>query len=528
MAFLLLNCTRKSESGSTYKSEQYTASLREQYEILQHKYAGLKSAGFETFVQTCCNAALPKRYFLSMPDILRGGVNGDYYNNIVLRPESDPAMSAILPQNVDVIFIGDINMRYGEFVVKGFEVLDKNVHKYGEKEISGVARCAFTTKVLPSNAAVPNYGFQLEPGASLFTRDVILELTTENYPVPVPADLINIYEQWKEYIEFRKYYLEQLGNDRIPVAGCDTVSAFALKKSLYDKNREKYQAYLLDDLAEFEKNDMVLLEKEVDEAESFPLVRVIVEKNRKELFSAMSLRRKDKPAFEMRLNRFTREAVALAGEAPSGRNGKPALEFLDERYRLYHKDIEPDYSDINEQEQAEISAQYRRIDQRYNNEIAVQSAGKKREESARIDAENDKKKDAFKEKDGKKKKGDNGKEYAEFIKKLEADKERVLEETITQFEKTLYSQCEPRIKEEKQRIQSEIQKKYAPAREAKKENETLRRYYIYFKIPGDEKELQKRITALKPISLVYDQRAEKAKIKRQETSLNNFFKGYVK
>lgn len=84
---------------------------------------------------------------------------------------------------------------------------------------------------------------------------------------------------------------------------------------------------------------------------------------------------------------------------------------------------------------------------------------------------------------------------------------------------------------EKNEIQEELQKKLHIDKAEKAENETVRRYQIYFR-PADVtdkiSEIKKDVENLSAAYLTYDNRAEKAKIERQEKALNSFLCGYVK
>lgn len=486
MAFLLLNFTQKIETGSKWKDDLYVKPLKEQYDILLNKYSGIgrRCPQFESFVQMCCHTQSAKKYFLSTPDILREDANTEndgFYNNIVLRPESDPA-NIILPQNTDVIFLGNINMRFGEYIVKGFELLDRNVHKYGEMEIFGIAQCAFTVKSILNGKVIPDYG-KLEPGSSIFTRDVMHDLRTKYYPVPDHVSALRKYEELKRYIDFRNYYLEQLGKNYEPINDCEVITAYAIKKSQYNKEPDKYKPYLLE--GEELKGEEILLDKEIGEAEALPLVRVVIKKSKKEL-EEQTDKKTGRSLLESRLSRFTKQFIALRKEPPRQGNEEGFDERkdtipLDERLRFCQKDIAPDYTDLDKQEKNKITTMEIQINEQLE---------------TRID------KIINNEKDQKKRE---------------------------QMRKDLRDSDMANIAREKDSKRTNIKQKYNSLRQARKETCTMRCYNIYFSIEKAEFiELKKNIQRLQPKCLVFNNTPERIKIERQEKALNGFFRGYVK
>lgn len=98
-------------------------------------------------------------------------------------------------------------------------------------------------------------------------------------------------------------------------------------------------------------------------------------------------------------------------------------------------------------------------------------------------------------------------------------------------EKQLEIQYKSQKNEEKATIKEELQKQLANEKAIKIENETIREYRIYFRptdITDKNSEITKSIEAIEPKYLVYDNRAEKAKIERQEKALASIAGGYVK
>lgn len=87
------------------------------------------------------------------------------------------------------------------------------------------------------------------------------------------------------------------------------------------------------------------------------------------------------------------------------------------------------------------------------------------------------------------------------------------------------------IDSEKTEIKNVLLQKLNEDKADEIENETIRRYQIYFRpqdITDKVKEIEKQIEEIAPKYLTYDNRAEKAKIDRQEKALTSILGGYVK
>ena len=106
-----------------------------------------------------------------------------------------------------------------------------------------------------------------------------------------------------------------------------------------------------------------------------------------------------------------------------------------------------------------------------------------------------------------------------------------LEKLKREKESQLQSQHEGNIASEKTEIKNLLSQKLNEDKDCKIENETIRRYQIYFRpenITDKANEIKMQIETLMPNYLTYDNRAEKSKIDRQEKALNSILGGYVK
>ncbi len=121
------------------------------------------------------------------------------------------------------------------------------------------------------------------------------------------------------------------------------------------------------------------------------------------------------------------------------------------------------------------------------------------------------------------------KEKEELIKKLNKEDEKKVKDLLIQKQKELEVFYNRKKEEEinkdillnEQFKQQEIKSKI--------ENETIKRFSIYFKVEQErinKQKLKKQLSTYK--FLIYNNRAEKAKIERQSQSLKNFYSGNVK
>lgn len=105
------------------------------------------------------------------------------------------------------------------------------------------------------------------------------------------------------------------------------------------------------------------------------------------------------------------------------------------------------------------------------------------------------------------------------------------EKAKTEKRQQLSFQYKSAIEEEMKSAEQKLRKQADAQIAEKRENETIRRYEIYFRPenPSDSvKDIKKEIDAKEVKYLTYDNRAEKAKIERQEKALRSFLGGYVK
>ena len=633
MGYLYLNFTENFEHGSKSWDDFYTSSLKEQYERLKPKLVGVYVADtFQEFIASVF-PSMDKYYNISLPGFDRSmkvnhrGKQCIY--NIVIRPEKDNILSYRLPRNYDIIIIGDVTFgNVIDITIKGIELIDVNVAKFGEKRVCCTAACAFKTKTffdrMGNSITVPDYGVQ-EMHDSVFTNDFVNDLCMNLFPVPHPQKALAIFDKWQKYLKFRRYYLGKQSESCEEFQNVSVCDSFMITKDVFKRNEEKYTEILLDGIAQFAKGEQIILSKEVEGADSFPLIRVDIECNRKSLFSeTVGKFGKGKPKYESWLQRYTRDSMGISSTQPTyDKNGdlpKGASFFqypLGERYLFAFVDIEPDCSALergfekdcsNENNQIDhkyagiinsalksfivgqtesLSAFYDKKVEEYRQELTAnlkwevaenKDKGVEREYEAEvarriapIKAEYKKQENEINDQIKRMKLAEKKKSVVfDLEKKLSVCKqqyelkvatvrERVellpfyvarndrlveqkrkslsieLQAELDKIKKEKKSQLEVQYKgqitSEKLAAKEKLDRKFKADKAEKIENETIRRYQIYFrpnditdKVPEIKKEIEKRSAHY----LTYDNRAEKAKIERQEKALNAFLCGYIK
>ena len=628
MSYLYLNFYDNLNQGSKSWDDFYTLSLTEQYDILKRKLGRYAPDTLQELIAACCPSSY-HTYHVSMPSFERKTTTNrrgkECIYNIVIRPEKSAYSTNFIPSKYDLIFIGDVT--FGNVIdvtVKGIEVIDSGVAKYGEKSVYCIGACAFATKTFADRmgrqVTVPDYGVREMHDATL-THDFIDRLCSEVYPIPNPEEAYRIFGRWQDYIKFRKYYLGVQSEKCEEITDVFAVRGFVVSKAAYKKNEDTWSSLLLRGHDEFSKGEQVVLDREVSGSDEFPFICVAIEKNRKAVLSETTGKNgKGKPKYEVHLRRYTKESMGLSpskpeydaeGNLPKGFRFHQYL--LGERFTFTYSDIEPDYSSVENAFTKARNSAFAEIDSKYAGIIASEVERFIKVESARLesvyaerleayirelaatlarDVEENKDKevrleyanavtkpiereygdqiDELKKRRSKLKE----KKHADEIAEIDAEIERLTTEMEAKLEsvsamisiasyyearnarrvesqkksfgialqgdikkareekkKQLEIQYRSAIDGEKKEAEQALRKKADAEIAEKRENETIRRYEIYFRPenPNDTiKDVKKELESNDVRYLTYDNRAEKAKIERQEKALRSFLGGYVK
>lgn len=357
--------------------------MTDQYEMLKRKLGGYAPETLQELIGYIFPTTT-KYYNISLPSFDRTPEENKRGNkvlrNIVIRPEADVYTRGVLPSTYDLIIIGDVT--FGSVIdvaVKGIELIDSKIAKFGEKRVACVAACAFAKKTFVSQGrtiTVADYGVR-EMHNAVLTNDFVNEIATQLYPVPNPTEAIRTFDKWQRYVDFRRYYLGKQSERSEEITDVTVCDAYMITKEAYRRNEEAFSALLLDGIKEFGKGEQVVLSKEVAGAEGFPLICVTIEKNRKAVLSdTMGKNGNGKPKFEVRLNRYTRDAMGLSPTPPKsdekGNIRGLRSYLLGERYLFAHVDIEPELTALDKKFEKELASEYSAIESRYNGIISTE------------------------------------------------------------------------------------------------------------------------------------------------------------
>lgn len=602
--YIFISYAEYLDSAPRYGAEFYNTSLNDQYELLKKRIPpNRQKDSFKEFVEVCFPLGFNKKYYLSCPNILREmnkSGNALYLNNVVLRPELTPRMKSFLPDNQNVILIGDIRVsdRLGMFQVKGIQLIDLSMSSPKDFVIRDSSAC--------NSFAKNSWSINPNEENTVFTPNFVASVIEGCWTVKDPVKIISGYDSWKEYIDFRNYYLDEQSKRHFKLDRALFVNAYAVNKKTYEANKTDYEGYLLDGRDEFGKGDMILLSEKIGDAEEFPLIRLDIERTKKEFDEKTKVSEKGKRnEEEIKIRSLSRDNVFITREDPKGishRIGDKGYDkllkdgyVLGDRFKILKSDIEPaehltilqDEYDVKVKKSGTIiDAKYNKIIKdeldeavkSYKNKLQTEADAKisVKEKELNDSLENDikskndhkikewisKKKTEITDavlKNNRKEKKENDKEYDERLQLL-VDKElskidiRAFylernEKELNELKKRVQSENNSLISKYKSEKEREFRNKYADdisnekrlrkeeldaelEREKAriKKEETVIRFSLYFKLrdgsAGIRPEQNEKIKTCEYI--VYDNRAEKAKIRRQEQALKNFFNGYVK
>lgn len=373
--YLYIDFTENLKVGSKNRNDVYLESIEEQFGKLQRKlalYGKNEITDLNSFVR-CCFPSIRSTYYVSLPGFDRRFETvreWEYIYNMVIRPEKTGIAASMIPKELDVILVGDLVFRNNiiTFQVKGLDLIDVNVEKFGELRIECAAACAITR----NTRNLPDFGLEgRDLYKSFLTRDSVLSLCEKVYPIENPEKAIAIFEEWKKYIGFRKYYLEVLSQRNEGVDRLEYMTAYAVSRSEYRKNEEFYAEHLLDGFKGFIQREHVLLDEKTEDAVEFPLIKVEI--SRKLAAINKELARDNKTSrYEIELRRFSKTSLALSANDPADTNEaykREDLLYLGDRVAFETVDVPPDCTDIDSFFDERIRKGNAFIDNKYKNII---------------------------------------------------------------------------------------------------------------------------------------------------------------
>lgn len=612
MSYLFLSFSEHLDRNSNNKNEFYNLSLNEQFKLLQKRVPlDRQASSLQSFIEACFPSGMSKRYYLSCPNFLRekkqsASDKPSYLNNVVIRPELTLSMRRYLPDNQNVILIGDIyeGGKLKMLQIKGIQFIDASMSSPNDMIANEQVCNSFERNTWSISHVDYNDTF--------FTPNRVYELINSCYTVKNPAEIRRTFEEWNQYINFRKYYLDEQSKRNFLLDSAEYVEAYAVNRKDYRKNSSVYDDYILDGIQDFTKGEMVVLSSKIEDAEPFPLVRLNIDRNKKSFYEArVNKRGRMVNEEERKIRSLASDNVFITAKDPEGnseyrdRNGNlQRIQFsellnagyaLGDRFRIVSFDIQPEkhLEQLEYKYESDIDRSYKAIDAKYekvikdelskavatyqkevDEEVKRQLAERKKQldEALARDVEQNadsiilskiaKQKADIKAKltkETKKAKDEEEKAYKERLNALveeaysEIDvKALYIERNIkmlSDYETSLLSAAKRQVAQYESQKNTELRNKYRDDVRSEKvsikeqldtqlkvdkekviEEETIIRFSLYFRL-GDANNVinDKQIKAIKACKyIVYDNRAEKAKISRQETALNNFYSGFVK
>lgn len=124
----------------------------------------------------------------------------------------------------------------------------------------------------------------------------------------------------------------------------------------------------------------------------------------------------------------------------------------------------------------------------------------------------------------------NNETLSKYLNELNTTAARELNQFKIRKQSEISNKYKDDIRNEKIKVKEELDAKLKADKEKVVEEETIIRFSLYFRLGDANNNINdKQINAIKTCQyIVYDNRAEKAKIARQEQALKNFYSGYVK
>ena len=588
--YLAVDFSINLEIGSINRDDIYRESLKEQFKKIQRKlkFYGKEEIEFEEFVRLCF-PKIKATYYVSAPSfrVVTTEYNGyKAISNMYIRPEKTIALSSIIPKELDIFFVGDfLTNGSTSFVVKGIELIDNSISKPIETKISCnavyVLKRSIDRKEYPSfldNNTIINLTektcpvYELDDVISIlddwgdyikFRRYYLKEQSKKNEKIN-KVELKKAYSiSRSEYKKNLKDYSELLldgiksfekRDEVILNENVENSKEVTLIKVEISRNLSEINQNLLDD------KKMSLYEKELRKFSKNNVALSLIEPQYTQYMKNIILYIGDRLAFEVEdiypdcskiINKFNekikQEETSIndryrkiienkVSEAKKEKNKeleKLEKEEKEEYFKQLDNTLETDILENKDQDiKKEIQKQIKEIKDKYNNLRKKIKKSNKKQKDKNIENKEEIEKIAQNEKEEISKIDisnfyieRNEKLKEEYIKDKKIERDKKLKNFCIAKEKEIRQELEPSIAQEKQSRKDELEEEKKKEVEVTKEELSQRYFYIYFKI--DDKKINDE--ELKNLNfLIYDNRAEKKKIERQEKALYSLYDGYVK
>lgn len=511
--------------------------------------------------------------------------------NMYIRAEKTIALSTIIPKELDIFFVGDfLTNGFTSFVVKGIELIDNSISKPIETKISCNAVYALKRSIGGVHYEVED-GKEYPSFLDNNTIINLTEKTCPVYELDDVISILDDWGDYIEfrgyYLKEQSKKNEKI--NKVELKKAYSISRSEYKKNLKDysellldgiKSFEKRDEVILNEnvenskevtlikveisrnLSEINQNSveegkMSLYEKELRKFSKNNVALSLIEP---QYMKNIILYIEDRLAFEVEdiypdcskiINKFNekikQEETSIndryrkiienkVSEAKKEKNKeleKLEKEEKEEYFKQLDNTLETDILENKDQDiKKEIQKQIKEIKDKYNNLRKKIKKSNKKQKDKNIENKEEIEKIAQNEKEEISKIDisnfyieRNEKLKEEYIKDKKIERDKKLKNFCIAKEKEIRQELEPSIAQEKQSRKEELEEEKKKEVEVTKEELSQRYFYIYFKI--DDKKINDE--ELKNLNfLIYDNRAEKKKIERQEKALYSLYDGYVK
>lgn len=616
MSYMFLSFEEHLEKQNRQKGDFYTESLKDQYLRLAKRVPDrYRLAKLDDFIEKLFPTDILNEYFFSCPNFLRERHENDtgktYLNNVVIRPTKTLSSAKYMPENQNIILVGDIsdNGKYKIFEVKGMEFIDDSMKSDRDMVVKAKAVSSFGYVSSPNGSKYKAWTIdRVNHDETLFTPDFVNELINKCFTVDDVMKVRKSYDEWEKYFDFRDYYLDEQSKRNFKLDSAKYIKSYAVNRKEYRSKSVVYDEYILDGRDELKNGEMIVLSEKVENAEEFPLVRLIIDRNRKEFLDNRVLRRgRLVNEEERKIRSLASDNVFITAVDPASKSKYPNRDKVDisemlpqgyelgDRFKVISYDVEPaeHIEELNRKCAQDTDSAYKSIDSKYkkiigdelNKYIAIEQKKIDDENEAQLREAEDSSNSSLDEEvknntdeeiinkvesikrankrniqsATKIEKGEsneafsirlnrlieeenskidirelyverNEKRLADLGRKLQREGNNKLDRKRKEKNQELENKYKEDIRLEKTNAKANLDEALRKDTEKAIEDETIKRFALYFRLGdpnGSIKEKQiKQIANCQYI--VYDNRAELSKIKRQKTALDNFYQGYVK
>ena len=401
MAYLFLSFVDHLDRTTNIKNEFYNLSLNEQFKLLQKRIPlDRQTSSFQSFIEACFPTGMTKKYYISCPNFLREKEQREsgapsYLRNVVVRPELTLSMRRYLPDNQNIILVGDIyeSNKAKVLQIKGIQFIDASMSSPNDMIVNAEACSSFAkSQSMSRMGQMVTFSVwtidRVDMGNTLFTPNFVYELIQSCYTVKNPSEIRRTFEEWNQYINFRKYYLDEQSKRNFLLDSAEYIEAYAVNRKDYRKNSSVYDDYILDGIQDFIKGEMVVLSSKIEDAEPFPLVRLNIDRNKKSFYEArVNKRGRMVNEEERKIRSLASDNVFITAKDPEGnseyrdRNGNlQRIQFsellnagyaLGDRFRIVSFDIQPEkhLEQLEYKYESDIDRSYKAIDAKYEKVI---------------------------------------------------------------------------------------------------------------------------------------------------------------